>query len=224
MNDITDLLQIKIEQAKRELPLETINAINAVDWKAAIIGLRTKKGYNFEQLGDLELETELVLCGLANIEDYPRELEKRLKITRSQTDELVNEMNDLVFKKIMEELIKNTERKKVFQQNQQNQKNTDTPNTQNTQTPLSPRPNPIKTLNTQTNTNLPKIPTSTEMTPEKLEITGKVLPILNQKLSGSVKIPTVKTEHTLENITKTKTATPTSYPPKADPYRLAPEE
>src|SRR3989338_11260447 len=109
-----DLLEIKIEKAKRELPLETVNAINAVDWKAVILGLREKKGYTFEQLGDLELETELALCGLTAPENYPRELENRMGISRAATDELANEMNDLVFKKIREELIKNTERKKVF--------------------------------------------------------------------------------------------------------------
>src|SRR3989338_4251664 len=109
-----DLLEIKIEKAKRELPLETVNAINAVDWKAVILGLREKKGYTFEQLGDLELETELVLCGLVTPEDYPRELEKRMGIGRAVADELVNEMNDLVFRKIREELIKNAERKKIF--------------------------------------------------------------------------------------------------------------
>src|SRR3989338_4771438 len=109
-----DLLEIKIEKAKRELPLETVNAINAVDWKAVILGLREKKGYTFEQLGDLELETELALCGLTAPENYPRELENRMGISRGVADELTNEMNNLVFKKIREELIKNTERKKIF--------------------------------------------------------------------------------------------------------------
>ena len=109
-----DLLQIKIEKAKAALPADTISAISTVDWKAAILGLRGKHGYSFEQLGDLELETELLLCGLLTPEDYPKELENRMKISSAQANELVNEMNDLVFKKIREELIKNIERKKVF--------------------------------------------------------------------------------------------------------------
>ena len=113
-NDTVDLLKIKIETAKRELPVETLNAINAIDWRVAILGMRDKHGYNFEQLGDLELETELVLCGLVSPEDYPKELEKRMGISPAAVNELMNEMNDLVFKKIREELIKNTEHEKRF--------------------------------------------------------------------------------------------------------------
>ena len=117
MNDDTttvDLLQIKIEEAKRDLPIDTVNAIAAVDWKAAILGMRNKYGYTFEQLGDLEIETELLLCGLLPPEDYPKELSGRMGIPRTQADELVKDMNELVFKKIREELIKNTERKRIF--------------------------------------------------------------------------------------------------------------
>lgn len=114
MQDIVDLLQIKIERAKAELPADTVNAIAVVDWKAVILGMRAKKGYSFEQLGDLELETELLLCGLLSPEKYPKELETRMKISKMEANELVNEMNDLVFKKVRAELIKNTERKKIF--------------------------------------------------------------------------------------------------------------
>ncbi len=126
MTDTVDLLQIKIEKAKANLPEETLNAISAVDWKAAILGMRQSKGYNFEQLGDLEIETELVLCGLLSPEDYPKEIEKRMGISKMAASELVNEMNMLVFKKIKEELIKNSERKKIFA-NRTNEQRTSTP-------------------------------------------------------------------------------------------------
>ena len=115
MDDIIDLLKIKIERAKNNLPESALNAIAAVDWRAVILRMREKRGYNFEQLEDLELETELVLCGLVNPKDYPRELEKRLGLSRAQTDELVNEMNKEVFSKIKEELIKSSERKRIFE-------------------------------------------------------------------------------------------------------------
>src|SRR3989338_1245460 len=107
MDNTIDLLQIKIENAKKELSEDTVNAIAVVDWRAAILGMRQKHGYNFEQLGNLELETELVLCGLLRPEDYSKELENRMQISKIAANELVSEMNDLVFKKIREELIKN---------------------------------------------------------------------------------------------------------------------
>src|SRR3989338_6073998 len=117
MENTIDLLQIKIEKAKEMLPAETVNAIAAVDWKAAILGMRAKKGYTFEQLGDLELETELLLCGLISPEDYPKELSKRMRIPGASANELANEMNDLVFKMIRQELVKNAERKKMLANN-----------------------------------------------------------------------------------------------------------
>ena len=78
MNTV-DLLQIKIEKARAELSEESRQAIDAINWKNVIVGLRAEKGYSFTQLEDLELETELLLCGLLNPEDYPKELEKECK-------------------------------------------------------------------------------------------------------------------------------------------------
>ena len=261
MEDTTDLLQIKIEKAKRELSLETVNAIDAVDWKAAIIGFRSKYGYTFEQLGDLELETELLLSGLIRGEDYPKELENRLKITRSAANELVNEMNSLVFKKIQEELIKNTERKKIFQVSVRSEKNDNPP--QLSATREEGNKTDTEVLNSAGIEIVPDLPAQTE----KLELTEipahasaeeplesreemlekiekpastreieltrggpeTVPSILTQKLSGSVQIGMVKTEHSLENITPTSkgVGAPTENVgtkiPKIDPYREIPE-
>jgi len=70
----------------------------------------------------------------------------------------------------------------------------------------------------------PAIPETQMMQTGKLELTTneKTEPsILAQKLSTTVSMPPVKTEHSLENLTKT--APPVSYPKNADPYRLPPE-
>lgn len=222
-NQTIDLLQIEIEKAKKNLPEDTVNAIAMVDWKAAILKMREKYGYSFEQLGDLELETELVLCGLLSPADYPKEVENRLKISSSRARELVNEMNDLVFKKIREELIKSTERKKTFINKEKEG-----------QEELTKDLHILKEAGIEIAGEGNKLPVA-----EKLEISGKVLdikepevkspvahPILAQKLSGFSQSEVVKTEHTLENITKTNTPTqPTikSKIPSIDPYREIPE-
>ncbi|MFA6077129.1 MAG: hypothetical protein WC735_03600 [Candidatus Paceibacterota bacterium] len=222
MTDTIDLLQIKIEKAKRELPSETLNAINAVDWKASILELRAKKGYTFEQLSDLELETELLLCGLARAEDYPKELEKRMGISKSATNDLVNEMNNLVFRKIREELIKNTERKKIYAQNEQK-------NTSDSQILKSVGIEIVEkeTLPVAEKLELTTAPVAGEKFKEirkevleKIENPEPAHPILAQKLSASVQAPIVKTDHSLGNLSKTNTPNTT---PKIDPYREIPE-
>ena len=111
MDNEKKLLQIKIENAKKQLPEETLAAIAAVPWQAEIIKMRETRGYSFEQLGDLELETELLLCGLLSPKDYPRELQNRMRISAAAANDLVEEMNKLVFSKIKEALIENTEKK-----------------------------------------------------------------------------------------------------------------
>ena len=224
MNEIIDLLQIRIEKAKRELPEETQNAIAAVDWRAAILSLRAKTGYTFEQLGDLELETELLLSGLLRPEDYPKELEKRMEISRAMANELVNEMNDLVFKKIREELIKNTERKKIFAGktiSETTSKTTSKTISKTISTPIveSAIPNPIKIKIADNKETLPVM--------EKLELMGEPArpgdvahPILEQKLSGTFQVPVAKTDHSLNNLSQNNTG---SAMPKIDPYRELPE-
>jgi hypothetical protein len=217
-----------------------------VDWRAPILELRAKKGYTFEQLGDLEIETELLLCGLVSPADYPRELEKRMRISRAQVDELVNDMNLLVFNKIQEELVKNVERKKIFEQQQEKQILKNSPQEEHPlggggiSTP-SGKPATPEVGNKNDTAVLSKA--GIEIVPEKLELTtpienrNEILkkiekpeegphPILAQKLSGAVQTGVVKTEHTIENLTKTNTpnsTNTTATSKKVDPYREMPE-
>jgi len=284
MDDTVDPLKIKIEKAKRQLPLETANAIDSVDWKVAILGMRIKHGYTFEQLGDLELETELLLSGLISPEDYPKELSRRMGISGAAVSELVNEMNDLVFKKIREELVKNTERKKIFTNKIETKTegeevkvlskdiiaerallnkdgieiidrpaepgdfsrlNREESSLKDTPTALLPsREEMLKKIEEPAipaeshNEKKEEVHPVRSMSPQgdsstlvlEKAVSNGIHPLLAQKLFASIQIPTVKTDHSLENITKPsthpdETKTPlSSYPPKADPYRLSPDE
>jgi len=221
MNNDTplDMLQIKIDRAREELPQETRKAIDSVDWREVILGMREKKGYSYEQLEDLELETELLLCGLLNPVDYPKELEERLKLPRPQIDLLVNEMNELVFKKIKDELIRNSERKDIFVKKEDEIK----PIVQNQNIPI---PTPIKTIPitpipTPKNTEPPKDtkPATPNPTNINLENEKTIKSILSQKLSGTFQTPTSKTEYSLDNISKTDESVKNS----KDPYREIPQ-
>jgi len=217
MADTIDLLQIKIERAKTQLSNETLNAINAVDWKAAILKLKEQKGFNFEQLGTLELETELVLCGLLNPRDYPKQLESEMNITKIQANELVNEMNKEVFSKIKTELIKSTERKNIFTKNSSIAGASE----------LEPTENETSTVSPQEKTNAQAFSAhGIEIIPEKLvTVSTPTAPsILSQKLSGPVNVPPVKTEHSLQNLSSTTKDVPVKNNVlKTDPYREIPE-
>ena len=250
-NDIIDLLQIKIEKAKANLPVETANATAVVDWKAAILGLREKKGYSFEQLGDLELETELLLCGLVSPEKYPQELETRMKISKAEANEMVNIMNEQVFAKIRAEMIKNTERKKIFAGTVGGISSPPygggVPEGRGGDSNYHPKPllnqggeeNQILT-SAGSQVTMPDLPARTmdlrheglvenrEDILKKVENPEPVHPILAQKLSGPFQTEVVETEHSLNNISKKITPSPMGSDVKIDrlnidPYREHPE-
>jgi hypothetical protein len=153
-----------------------------------------------------------VLCGLLNPRDYPKELENRMGISKIQTNELVNEMNKQVFSVIKGELIKISEKKSEF-----------------VKTPVQEEPHETTT---EKNKNAQILNTAgIEIIPEKLELGGRVPPspsegegsgvrsILAQKLSAPVQTTTVKTDHSLPNITTPSTQNK----PARDPYREIPE-
>lgn len=217
MDDTIDLLKIKIEKAKARLSDDTLNAIAAVPWQTIILGMRETKGYSFEQIGDLETETELLLCGLISSKEYPKELENRMRLSKAQVDVLVQEMNNLVFSKIKEELIKNTEQEKMFEGMPRSV----------FQTKASPNPKstPVKTSSDKGIFTKPD-PTILELEVGNKEEKSVVHPILAQKMTSSFQIPSVKTEHSLENITKTNVSIPPDTKTKnggIDPYREIPE-
>ena len=228
--DRADLLQIKIEQAKAKLSPETLSAINAVNWKAVIAAM-IGKGFTIEQLWDLELETELLLCGLVPPESYPKELERRMDISGSEVSKLVKEMDEKVFKKIKEKLIESTTRKDAV------------PGAN----PPEPKLNDaeLKKAGIEIMGSAPAASSNGNHVESREEIlkrlgqpeleaparnasgivdAGGPHPILAQRLSGPVQSQPTKTEHTLENISKT--AVPPPLPSKkydVDPYREIPE-
>ena len=242
-----DLLQQKIEEAKANLSEETKGAINAIDWKETILSLREKRGYSYTQLEDLEIETELLLYGLTKPEDYPKELEKRLKISQSEASELTNELNDLIFQKIRGELIKRTEATKLEIKRIGEDNKTQTDILKSTKieiTPEKPRME-MKTPNGNGVENniiqpsredmLSKIENLELINIGKKEDTNKTIApsISSQKLSGSFQIPKTQTEYSLKNNTSTPAApiskpispaeNQKTNPKRVDPYREIPE-
>ncbi len=116
-------------------------------------------------------------------------------------------MNDLVFKKIREELIKNTERKKIFAK-------------KSTEEKIDAQVLSAHGIEIITNPDL----TLPELKAEEKK--AEIHPILAQKLSGSFKTPIIETQHSLDNITKKSMPNPVNIKPKipgVDPYREMPE-
>ncbi len=110
MENTTDTLQSIIMEAKNDLSQETREAIDSVNWKLTILEMAGK--YNQDQLDTLEIETELLLCGILSPDEYQKELENRMMLTGEQVNFLLEEMDKLIFKKIQDELEKKISSKK----------------------------------------------------------------------------------------------------------------
>lgn len=91
-----------ISKAREQLSNESRDAIDSVNWRQIIAGMNTK--FNSEQLEDLEIETELLFCGLITTEKYTEEIENELKISKEEVAWLINELDRLIFKKIQTKL------------------------------------------------------------------------------------------------------------------------
>jgi hypothetical protein len=226
----TDLLQIKIEVAKKNLAEDTLSAINSVDWKAVINEMVNKRGFSIEQLGTLEMETELLLCGLVTPANYPRELQGGMGINKSQLDELLKEMDEKVFRKIKEKLIEITERKKfAYSQENSAAKPADASALKDAGIKIIPTPEP-RTETAPLTVAREELLKKIEKPEPAPEISTEPHPIVMQKLSGPMQMPNKETVHTVDSLTKTAPAAK-SQPEKpvsaanyaVDPYRETPE-
>jgi hypothetical protein len=126
MDKQLDTLEIQIAKARENLSQKSRNAIDAVSWKLII--LEINKGFNTEQIEQLTTETELLLCGLVSTENFPKELEDRMKISRSDVSLLLAEMDKLIFKKMQEELEKRLNEKDIIEVTYKSNPLTDDPN------------------------------------------------------------------------------------------------
>lgn len=111
MENTTDTLQIEIDKARALLSPEARESIDAVNWKIILLEIGDK--LNPEQLSDLEIETELLLCGILSPMEYEKELEKRLKMNKEDISILLKQMDEMIFQKMQQELEKKIKRQDI---------------------------------------------------------------------------------------------------------------
>jgi hypothetical protein len=199
-----------IKEKFDSLPESIKAVITSSNYEEALLEIGKKYQLNVEKLSILEVETTMVMMALIPTANFETELTRELGVDKAVGSQIVKDINEKIFFKIRELLkLMNTPvgEKPVVKEEAEESVKTETENT-----------------------------TADIMKSAGIEILGKKEephPIMAQKLSGYTKIEPVKTEHTLENITKNPStpvapATPTppapsSYPKNEDPYRMKPE-
>ncbi len=217
---------IKVIKEKFDaLPKSIQEIIISTHYQDTLIEIGKQYRLNVEQMGILERETTLVMMGLTPTKDFEKELTRELKVDNVKGFQVTKDINEKIFLKIRELLkLMNTPagEKPVLDEIEETEEinNGDENNDILKSAGIEIIPEKLELETASTYRDEGNLIENREDLLKKIEKPETIDPILTEKLSGSVKIGMVKTEHSLSNITPS--STPTSGP-KIDPYREIPE-
>ena len=213
--------EITLEEIQKKfegLPEDLKWAIMAAKVDDNIIEIGKEHSLNVEMMGQLSLETHMVMFGFTPPDKFEESVKKSLGLPDEKTHAVVDAVNEKILKEI---------RKKMM-----GQSGVEMAETSPHQDSSEPRPeapasvsNGEKQILDSAGIQIVSEPASDE-SEKKFE--GDVHEILAKKLSGPVQAPIVKTEHSPDSIGKPNIPTPASVKPKipditVDPYRELPE-
>ncbi len=243
-------MEITIEEIQKkfdELPEDIKWAIIEADVENKIIEIGKKENLNVAQMGQLALELNAAMFGFYPLDKFADSAKASLQLSDDKMKAIVDDVNTLILKSIREKMRESrtetsTETKipintvKTLVTDQQTQKEvlgsagieiitSKEEIKQKTEAPMEKREDMLEKV------EKPELIGKEIEIPARTESKEPTPSIISSKLSGSFKMPAVKTEHSLQNITKT--AAPANAPrvataasnkiPTVDPYREIPE-
>lgn len=194
------------------LPKSVQEVITSSHYEESLVEISKKHDLSIEQMGALEIETTMVMMGLAPAKDFARNIEKQLKIETGKAYEIEKEINEKVFLRIKDLL-------KLM-----NTPPGEEPHLDEASTASTPTPKPELTAHEaeaqhiETREEILKRLEQPEIAAPAAEL---VHPIVAEKLTAPTKSTPANTNHELSNVNSSPN--PISYPGGADPYRMPPE-
>ena len=195
----------EIQKKFETLPEELKWAIMAARVDDNIIEIGKNHGLNVEQMGQLSLETHAVMFGFTLLDKFEESVEGSLRLPKEKIKMIVSDVNERILRNI---------RKNMMSQSGQKPEGKDEGGNKILKsagieiTPGVPAAPP--TLPELKNGNRDEMLKKIER-PELIQ-KESTRPITEQKLSGSFQIPAVKTDHSVDNLSK-----------NVDPYREIPQ-
>jgi hypothetical protein len=238
-------MEITLEEIKNKfekLPEDLRWAIIASNIDENITSIGQKHGLNIEELGQLSLETHMVVLGYTHPDKLEESIKNSLGFPNEKNKELVREINEKILKDIREKLMSlNKKEDKYIEQIEEVEK---------TRPHVAVQVKIENTQNEEVKKEM-KIPEKINYEDAEKEAQNKKIieSVFFKKLSDSFKAPTTKTEHFVKNISKdgeknetsasqhvkiptgatiktvdsdTQSISP-SFSIKEDPYRITPE-
>lgn len=168
--------EISIEEIQKKfegLPEDLKWAIMGAKVDDNIIDIGNAEKLNVEQMGQLSLETHMVMFGFTPPGKFEESVKKSLGLPDEKTRAIVDAVNEKILKEIRKKMVEQTSAEPAKKTEENGDKKV-----------LSSAG--IEILNGE----------------NKKETTSDMHPILQQKLSASVQAPIIKTEHAPENPTQ----------------------
>ena len=204
----------KLDKRFNNLPEEIQKTIIELDYHKRLYDIAKNNKLTISQIGILEEVATNVITGYISPDKFEEKLKEKIEISAEQITKVVAEINNQILKQIREKM------EKVYANKPKNTFN-------------DIRPVPKSDINVLNQAGITIIKPELNSLELKSGNTAeaKATPILGQKLDTNFKSTTVKTEYSFNNLSKTQekgsenaTIPIKAYPPKADPYRLSPDE
>ena len=98
--------EINFQELESKLPSDLKTAIYSADSSTAIENISKKYGLHIDQMGKLAEETGLVMLGVTHPKDFISNLAKRLQVDQLTAKSIAQDVNEQIFKKVRESLMK----------------------------------------------------------------------------------------------------------------------
>lgn len=194
----------EIQQKFEELPENLKWAIMAANIDEHLTTIGQRHGLNIDQLGQLSLETHMVVLGYTPPDNFESSLKGSLNLPDDKNKEIIKEINEQILEQIREKL-------KSFDE------------TEEKNLPIPEQAEPLEDIEE----NNDKVEENTQDKEKIIENKKIMESIAFKKLSGSFNSQIKKTEHSLDNISKNKEGgnmvSQQDVKITDDPYRMKPE-
>jgi hypothetical protein len=214
-------MEITIEEIQKKfetLPEDLKWAIMAAKVDEKIIEIGRFHNLNVEQMGQLSLETHMVMLGYVHQDKFGESVQASLRLAPEKTKTIVDAINEQILKDLREKI--------MALHNTKNKESKELEQIEGEEKMLKETGIEISKEVNKTEPILKKMESPEEMlrdveNPKLIKIQS---PILAQKLTGAFKMPSASTDHSVPKTPEKIEPVGKSPLPKIDPYRMSPDE
>jgi hypothetical protein len=199
----------EIQQKFDSLPEDLKWAIMAANVDDNIIEIGQTNGLNVNQMGQLSLETHMVMFGFTHPDKFEDSIKNSLELPEEKIHAIANAVNEKILKNI---------REKIMDLTTKNEEEKDSQVLKSAGIEIIPKGSSAPNTKPEEKKEMLPVLDSLELREGKMP--DKPESVISQKLSGFVKNEVKETDHTLNNMTSEKKE---ETKPKVDPYREIPE-